>query len=292
MAIDEATVDHWAKVIARGGHDSSSAAEAQRPPRQQALDFLISSDWLMGEAADRGLVVSTAAIRHQLEELRESVPDGGAAFQEALHSTGKTVADVKREIETELAATAIHGSLMRSAAPIAHTQVVDYYRSNLQRFRVPERRDVDLIENIKTPAAARSLARRVGSGASFASMALHEPVERPSSFDIHNWKGALAQAIFAARPGTIGGPLKLIHGYALFVVRRVTPGTFAPLADVQGTIAGELATERRRRALEEFVRAYRGKWLARTDCRAGFVVQKCSHYRGTMAPEESVFASG
>ena len=54
---------------------------------------------------------------------------------------------------------------------------------------------------------------------------------------------------------------------------------------VREKFAARLASWRHRLALLAFLEAYRSKWIAKTDCSPGFVVQKCSPYRGPTIPE-------
>jgi hypothetical protein len=72
----------------------------------------------------------------------------------------------------------------------------------------------------------------------------------------------------------------------LLVVRKLVPADGAtPLSKVSAEIAQRLSGEREQRALEQFLEAYRHEWTAKTSCHAGYVVQKCSEYRGRLTPE-------
>ena len=95
--IDEAAVAHWTRVIQRGGGGESALADTQGTPRQRALEFLISSQWLLGEAAEEGIALPARLVEQRLDEQRESTPEGARAFQESLDATDQTTSDVQLE---------------------------------------------------------------------------------------------------------------------------------------------------------------------------------------------------
>jgi hypothetical protein len=75
----------------------------------------------------------------------------------------------------------------------------------------------------------------------------------------------------------------------LFVIRRIEPEKLRPLSEVRGAIERKLLVPARRRAKEELVQAYRARWIGRTSCRAGYVVEKCRQYSGPRPPEREPF---
>lgn len=85
-------------------------------------------------------------------------------------------------------------------------------------------------------------------------------------------------------------PARFGSTWVLAVVRKIIPARIRPIATVEGEIATRLSRERRRLALLGFIRAYRSKWRAKTDCRAGYVVQKCAQYHGVVATEGNPLA--
>jgi hypothetical protein len=117
-------------------------------------------------------------------------------------------------------------------------------------------------------------------------VAIHESFVKMKPAEVPPNKTAILRAIFAAKANTLVGPLPLNGMWCFFQVTHVVPGVVQPLASVQGAIARQLASDRQRRELPRLVAAWRAKWIARTDCRPGYVVQKCRQYRGPKAPED------
>jgi parvulin-like peptidyl-prolyl isomerase len=279
-------VSHWAHAFALGKEVGGAVGESHDTARERALDFLISASWLIGEASDRGVRVPDAMVERRLQERVESVLNGESEFKEELASLGQTTADVKLEIEAEMAAAMLRAMVSRQVQPVTQADVSDYYAHDRGQFRVAALRSTDLIEAIPTRAAAIALGRRIGAGRRFAGMALHEQVAMETPREATRRGNAeLVDTIFAAVPGRVAGPVRFRNGWALVVVRRVVPGSVKPLAAVKEQIAAQLTRNRRRAALLSFIKAYRSKWVAKTDCIPGFVVQKCSRYHGPVASE-------
>jgi hypothetical protein len=293
MAIDKTSVAHWADAIRLGNTVGAALGGLHGTPREKALSFLIASDWLIGEAADRGLVVTEGAVDRGLKERIEAVPNGRNEFEEEIASTGQTISDVKLEIRAALAAERLRTSISMRTPVVSRAEMANYYAANRTSFRVPEQRLVDLIENLASPTAAVALGRHLGVGARFAKRAIRELVPQQSPYEAaHRENHKLVHAIFAATPGEIGGPASYNSRWVLLVVRKIVPGSTKPFREVKDEIARRLASQRSGAALAGFIKEYRSKWTAMTNCDASFVVQKCSQYRGPLAPEGNPLAGG
>lgn len=249
--------------------------------------MLISVTWLRGEAAMQGVSPSEGAVNRALDERREA--NGVAEFQHSLSGSGRTVDDVKLEVEAKLAAAAIRQRVLRSTA-VAESEVVDYYKRHRAQFREPELRTVDLVEGLPTPAVATALVRRIGTGAKFAKKAFHEVLEIEPNVRLSPDSERVTRAIFASKPGVVSRPMSLNRHWTIFVVRKITPASFRPLSKVHATIAARLATAHRRAALDAFTKAFRSRWTAKTNCGPGYVVQGCVQYKGPRRTQPSPFA--
>lgn len=82
----------------------------------------------------------------------------------------------------------------------------------------------------------------------------------------------------------LGGPIKTPFGYYVYEVKKVLPGSQQALSKVQSTISQQLATQNQQKSLSEFVKEFRKRWTARTECRAEYSVQDCKSYK---APKTS-----
>jgi foldase protein PrsA len=249
--------------------------------KRQALELLISGNWLVGEAAEQGLKVSSGETDERLSAVERSF-GGSAQFQESQKAISRTIADLKLEIDAQLAAEKIRRMLMHEEPKVTRTQIRGYYEHNVKRYDVPERREFSIVENLKSKALARRLAKEFSHGKSIADMSLHESSDRPAGL---RHARPIIKAIFAAQLNVISEPIEINHFYFLVKVTRITPAFRKTLSEVESAIEKKLIAPRRRRTLVAFVEGWRRKWTARTNCSPGYVVQKCRQYRGARTPE-------
>ncbi len=288
--ISKAAVEHWARALERGAAGEGLRPPQQGSPKQRALGLLISADWIDGEAAREGVAPSGDELDKGLGERKEA--NGASEFQAALKATGQTVDDVELEVRAELAAAALARKLADQAARVSEAQIVDFYRRNHLLYTTPETRHTDLIEHLPSPAAARALVRKIGTGAAFTKRALKEAVVRtitgaPSPGDIPN----ISDAIFASRTGVVSKPMPLNGHWTVFVVRKIVPAKLKPLDVVRRELIRRLVAQRHREIVARFERELKTRWTAKTSCRPGYVVQKCAQYAGSQAAEESPLPS-
>ncbi len=285
-ATSSATVDRWARAIERGDAVGGFENETHGTARQRALAALIAAEWLRGQAAAEGVAPSAAVVARALSERRAA--NGSGEFAQSLHASGRTIADVELEIEAELAAAAIHQKLMARIAPVTQAEVADYYKRHQGRFRIPEVRVVDLVENLPSRAAAAALVSRIGIGPRFTARANHERLLRGYESipgtppDIVR----VAHAIFAAPRGVASAPTRLSRHWIVFVVRSVASPSFEPLSKARPRIVALLEASHRSETAATFAAEFRRRWTARTSCGAGYVVPGCVQYTGPLEPSD------
>jgi hypothetical protein len=241
--------------------------------KERALDRLILAQWLIGEAADRRLRRAGATLKMRLSDRRRDMSAAGA-----------TSADIALEVRAELAARAILQALAQGEPAVTRERIARFYNEHIQRFEHPERRYFDIFELLPSRRAALRFMARVGPGRRFSSIALHESLAETTSARQERGREALANAIFAARPRAMSGPIPYDHRYSVFVVTRIVPRTRQPLARVAAEIERRLLEAQRRQTLIRFLVDWRAKWVRATDCRPRYVVRECSAYRGGSAP--------
>jgi hypothetical protein len=284
IRIEPATVRHWERAISLRAAVTSSYGRSRASQRAQALDFLISSHWLIGEAARQGLALPLGAVRRRMEE-RLSALSHASNINRALAATGRTISDVEFEARAALAAVKLRETIFSHVPAATEAEIVRYYQGHRQDLFGQERRVVDLIETPKSRSAAISLASRLNPGQPFAKRAIHETVDRPTlQEEERNLNGHLVRAIFAAPLNRTAGPVSYFGKWVIFVVRGVER-TPLGLPEATGSITETLLRIRRQHALKAFANRYRREWRSETICRTGFVVSECSESRHALAPE-------
>jgi hypothetical protein len=296
-AITLSSVEHWIEVIApghvvpdpprypgcrRARHAGPrSAAECARDYqslKQRALRFLITSRWLAGEAAERGMLIPAREVRERVAQARKAGAEEGFSFGEEAAATGRSVADVELELRCRLAAQRLRRRVARAVRPVSSADIERFYSHHLSDFEQRERRFFYIAEDLTNLAAAQRLRSEILKGRSIASTSLHESMERrPHQLS----SPAIVRAVFTARPGELVGPIEVNRlRYYLIKLKRIVPASTRALAQVAPTISKRLARERTHRAIEAFVWAATAKWIARTDCVASYVVPGCRQFKG------------
>jgi hypothetical protein len=215
---------------------------------------------------------------------RQAFPEGGQELHEFMMQSGETTADLEFEARAELASMKLHEMVLAGAPSVTEAEVSSYYATHRQRFFVPEWREV-LITNRKSAQAARKLRHELEAGRNTASLFRHEAMSAPTEPTRAGGADAPGRAILLTPLHHFGGPVRQRIDWFIFKVIKLRPAKYRTLAEVQGEIERLLEDEARRRALAQFARAWRERWVARTSCRAADVIPGCREYRGTGVPD-------
>jgi hypothetical protein len=100
QSITGATFSHWAVVAQKseGSKHRLSASEVMK----QAMSFLISSDWVLGEATDLNIHVSEGEVRHTFDHLRAQQFPKKKEFKTFQKQSGQTIADLLFRVRLNL----------------------------------------------------------------------------------------------------------------------------------------------------------------------------------------------
>ncbi|THD79800.1 MAG: peptidyl-prolyl cis-trans isomerase [Phenylobacterium sp.] len=273
-------------LVATATHSSllSRCRQRYQTLRRASLNYLVSTDWLLGAAAENDIPISDGLVQARLTERERSYPAGPSEFQESAKAVDHTMADIRLEIEREVAAALIRQKLAREMPPVTAAEVTRYYERNIREFKHAERRRFYIVESINTAAEARGREQEFAAGKKHITepgMSLLETRERPTHLTTAR---TILKAIFAATPDVISPPIRVERYYFLIDVVKVTRATVQPLRQVRSAIARKLTLARLRRTLARFATSWAQTWRARTDCMPGYVVSTCRQYVG--APSE------
>jgi foldase protein PrsA len=288
-----ACVKRLRQIAAQSGAsgEKMSAAALKDECRQQyqklqtlALERLIDAQWVIGGAAEEGVGVSERELEQELKKAEGK--ESQAQVERQLARSGRTMADVMLQVKVQALGEAIRHALAKRTAHPTQAQVARFYEENKSAYGLPKRRDLE-IAHAESESEAQAIKREIAAGKTFASVVVKRRLSQP----IYAGNGSLMSyepglysqrpldhAIFAAKPNVLSGPVRIELGYYVFVVRRVYPPVQKPLAQVAASIRRELPNVLYHRALATFVKEWRKRWTARTDCRPGYVVAKCRQF--------------
>ena len=112
-AITGATYSHWLAIAKKSGTSVANGRHAATATQLQAevLQFLISAEWVRGEAASRGIGFSAAEVRKSFERIRHQEFPKRRGFDKFLRQSGQTVADLLFRVELNLLSQRIQKSV-------------------------------------------------------------------------------------------------------------------------------------------------------------------------------------
>jgi foldase protein PrsA len=252
----------------------------------QVLSFLISADWLLGEAESKGVKVSDKEVTARFNKLKKAQFPTEAAFQKFLASTSYTVSDLLLRVKQSMIETKLEEKIEKAHKNVSEAEVAKYYEAHKSQYGQPERRDLRVVLT-KAEASAKQAKSEIESGKSFASVAKSKSIDPTSKNTGGELPGvvkgeeqkALSEAVFAAKQGVLTGPVKTPFGYYIFEVKATHPGSQQTLAQVKATIKQQLASQGSQTALQKFGKELQVTWKGRTECRAGYVVKDCKEYK-------------
>jgi foldase protein PrsA len=264
--------------------------------KQTTLSFLISGNWVIGEASEQGVKVTDDEVKKQFNQIKNQQFPKEADFQKFLASTGYTISDLLLRVKLNLLGSKIQQKVSKDAGKKpTQKEISAYYEQHKSQYGQPERRNI-LIVLTKTQAQAQAAKKEIESGKSFASVAKKssiDPVSKAAGGSLPGVvKGqeekSLDAAVFGAKLNVLGGPIKTPFGYYIYEVKKTLPANQQPLKQVQSSIQQQITAQKQQKALSEFIKNFRKKWTSRTDCRSEYSVQDCKGYK---APKTSALPS-
>jgi phosphatidylethanolamine-binding protein (PEBP) family uncharacterized protein len=120
--ISKASYQHWLAV--------ETALGANGSPSHQALGFLITSEWVLGEAAARHIEVSEAEVKQRYDQLlHQSFPKAGS-LKKYLSKSGQTEADLLARIKVEMLASKIAAKVTAGKSSGQRTTVLTAFENS------------------------------------------------------------------------------------------------------------------------------------------------------------------
>ncbi len=252
--------------------------------RDQVMQFLISSDWILGEAKDQGVTISDKEIEKQFQTTKKQSFPKEKDFQTFLKNSGMTLEDIKFRVKLDALSNKLRTKITKGKDKVTDKQIQAYYDKNKSRFAQPERRDLRIVLT-KTEAKANQAKQAIQGGQSWKSVAKKFSIDQASKNQggvlLAVAKGqqekALDEAVFKAAKGQLSGPVKTQFGFYVFQVTKVTPKSQQSLAQAKPTIKQLLASQNQQKSLDQFVKDFQKKWKKKTNCRKGYVTQDCKN---------------
>ncbi|HWV84478.1 MAG TPA: peptidyl-prolyl cis-trans isomerase [Capillimicrobium sp.] len=252
--------------------------------RSTVMTFLITSQWIEQEAAERDITVTDQQVEKELDKLKEQQFQKESEYEDFLKSQGMTNDDVLFQQRLTMLRQKLQEQITKGKDKVTDAQIQAYYDKNKQRFATPETRDVRIILT-KTEAQAEEAKQALEDGGSWKDVAKEYSIDDASKDTGGKLQGiakgqqekALDDAIFGAEKGELSGPVKTQFGWYVFEVEKITPAEQQSLEDAKETIKQIVTSENQQKALTQFEENWKKQFTAETVCRADFEVAECEN---------------
>jgi phosphatidylethanolamine-binding protein (PEBP) family uncharacterized protein len=122
VPISKASYEHWLTVENKLGGAGNAG--------HRALGFLLTSQWVLGEAKARGVSVSDAEVKSRFTQLaRQSFPKAGS-LQKYFSTSGESEADLLARIKVELLAAKIAAQVTAGKSAGQHSTILAAFEGN------------------------------------------------------------------------------------------------------------------------------------------------------------------
>jgi hypothetical protein len=281
-------LEHWLAVQSSGTGPITAIGASGGPQRARVLEFLITSQWTIGEASRLGVPVSDAEARHQLARFRYAQIEGlryerfphEAQLKRALAGRGETAADQVWLMKLNMLAARIEQKRLAEAEhDVTTAQLASYYRAHEPRFVAPERRDFEILMTGSRSATLHA-RREIEAGKPFLSVArrVSNDPEAPHGLQHltrYEEEPEFVAHVFAAKLYRLEGPIHQALNYYLFRLMKIEPVHLRPLGQARAAIRRLLGAARYRQIAARLAIEFEERWRADTSCMPGYAARGC-----------------
>lgn len=268
--------------------------------KNSALTFLIQSEWIIGQAEEMKISVSNKEVEKTFAKLKKEQFPKESEYKKFLATSGFTTSDLLLRVKVQsVLSPKIEQKVTKEAKKnVTKAEAEKYFHAHKSLYGQPERRNL-LIVLTKTEAQAKSAKSEIESGKSFASVAKARSIDPTSkakggedtNVEKSQQQKAFGEAAFAAKLNQLSGPVKTPFGYYVFEVKKILPATEESFSKVESSIKQQLGAERQQKALSSFVKDFKKRWMAKTECRSGFMIELCKGYKAPKTSTPSTTAT-
>jgi parvulin-like peptidyl-prolyl cis-trans isomerase-like protein/SurA-like protein len=255
--------------------------------RDTAMANLITSRWIEGEAADRGITASDTDIQNWI---KQNI-GGPSQFKKAAKQAGFSEAEARDQARVIVLSQQLQKEVIPTQAPsVSDDLVKQFYDANKSQFTQPETRDVRQIVNKDKSKVeqAKTILEKNDSDATWKKVASKYSTDKATQSNGGLRQGvaqgqsepALDQQIFSDSVTTnqLIGPFQGQNGWYLIEVEKVTPQSVTPLSKLASQIKQQLAQGEQQQIASDAQKSITDKWTSRTFCATGYVVQQCANF--------------
>jgi foldase protein PrsA len=252
--------------------------------REQTMQFLISSQWLIQESEKRKIKVTDEEVDTAFQQQKKQSFPKESDYQKFLETSGQTTEDLTFRVRLSVLTTKLQQDIVESEGKVSDKQIADYYEKNKERFAQPETRDLLVVLN-PNKAKAQQAFDALESGQDWKSVSKKfstDDASKSQGGKLPNvTKGQQEKdfdaAIFKAQKGDVQGPVKTQFGYYVFEVTKIKPAKQQPLEEVEDTIRNLLTSQNQQEALNDFIKDFQKRYTDMTVCADDYETDQCKN---------------
>jgi parvulin-like peptidyl-prolyl isomerase len=284
-----------------------ASGQLKKPPKpgekkydelqEAALEELLNTIWIQGEADELGIAVTPKQIADELAQIKKQNFKTEAEYQQFLKTSKFTKEDVLTRVRLQLLSNQIQEQVAKEAPPPSEAEIASYYDSVKDtQFTTAESRDVRVVvnENKGKLEEAKELLEKDDSPANWKKVTVKFS-EDPTTKNTGGLQRALSEELLASQPdlknavfgspaGVLVGPTDVQGKFFLIEVDKLNPGKVQTLKEASGQIRTQLTQQVAQEVFADFVSEFQSKWESRTFCAEDFAVESCSNYVGSGRP--------
>jgi peptidyl-prolyl cis-trans isomerase C len=244
--------------------------EAMLPKiKADILNNLIDRELLYQESQKKNITVNAEEVNNQIKTIKDRFADQ-TEFEKTITEMGLSEADIKSEIEHNMAIRDLIDSQVINKIEISESETKAYYDNNPSLFKKPEQikashilikvaPDATDMQKAQSRIEMAKVQQKVKDGQDFATLA-KEYSQGPSAenggdlgfFGRGQMVKPFEDAAFALKPGQVSEIVETRFGYHLIKVADKTPASTMAYADVKERLTQHLKSQK----IDQGARAY------------------------------------
>lgn len=239
----------------------SAGTPAYNQYAAQLVDYLVTQQIMVQEAAKLKISVSDADVQTRLDELYKAY-GGEAKVAEILKQQNMTVDQLKELLKAQIISEKVRAAVTKDAQP-TDAKLQEYYDKNKAQFDQPEQRSTRHIL-VKDKATADMLYKQLKANPSdanwkkLAQKYTLDPSGKTNGGDLGPvTKGSqppsVEKAIFGAQKGEVVGPVKSPNGWEVLQVTDIVPAKTSTFEEAKPQIQQLLASQLVEQAYQDWL---------------------------------------
>ncbi len=266
--------------------------------RDEALNDVLDTAWILGEAEEQGIEVSEREVAQEFEQTKTENFKTEKEYEDFLAETGFTQEDIDLRVKLQLLSTRIQEEITGGAEPqpVSEEDAKLYYEANEAQFARPASRDIRVIQAPDEAVAQDAFDQlsEDNSPENWTKVAAELSTDTASK-DAGGVRTAVTEGVFPdplnteifdATTGEVEGPIETPKDFYVFQVDTVTEAGTIPFEEAKPQIDQQLGPQIQQEQFSAFLADYRDRWTEVTICAEDFINERCDNFDGVPAGEE------